>query len=62
VVEDAPLGIAAAKAAGMASVGVASTGRNRAILAAADLVVDRLSQVRPVTFRTLIARNRGNSP
>jgi beta-phosphoglucomutase len=56
VVEDAPLGIAAAKAAGMASVGLASTGRNRSMLAAADLVVDSLADLSPATFRRLILR------
>lgn len=62
VVEDAPLGIAAAKAAGMASVGLASTGRTRQSLAAADLTVDRLSQLTPATFRTLMARRAGDCP
>jgi beta-phosphoglucomutase len=55
VVEDAPLGIAAAKAAGMASVGLVSTGRSRAILAAADLVAGSLEELSPATFRSLIA-------
>jgi beta-phosphoglucomutase len=61
VVEDAPLGIAAARGAGMASVGLASTGRTRATLAAADLVVDRLCELSPATFRELITRNLGIS-
>src|SRR5574340_293256 len=39
VIEDAAPGIAAAQAAGMASVGLTSTGRTRESLAAADLVV-----------------------
>jgi len=54
VVEDAALGVAAAKAAGMASVGLASTGRTRESLAQADLTVDRLSELTPATFRTLL--------
>jgi beta-phosphoglucomutase len=56
VVEDAPLGIAAAKAAGMAGVGLVSTGRTREDLAAADLVVDSLAELSPVAFGSLIAR------
>jgi beta-phosphoglucomutase len=54
VVEDAPLGITAAKAAGMAGVGLASTGRTRESLAAADLVVDSLGELSPEIFRRLI--------
>jgi beta-phosphoglucomutase family hydrolase len=61
VVEDAALGIAAAKAAGMASVGLASTGRSRASLSAADLTIERLSELNPAAFRALIARHRGDS-
>jgi beta-phosphoglucomutase len=62
VVEDAPLGIAAAKAAGMASVGLVSTGRSRAILAAADLVVSSLGKLPPATIRSLIASRAISSP
>jgi len=62
VVEDAPLGIDAAKAAGMASVGLVSTGRTRAALAAADLVVGSLGKLSPATFRTLIASRAISSP
>ncbi len=58
VVEDAPLGIAAAKAAGMASVGLVSTGRTREALAAADLVVDSLVELTPVVFHELLQRVR----
>ena len=54
VVEDAQLGIAAAKAAGMASVGLVSTGRTREALAAADLVVDSLAKLSPAVFESLI--------
>ncbi|HEU5156219.1 MAG TPA: HAD family phosphatase [Streptosporangiaceae bacterium] len=42
--EDAPAGVAAAKAAGMPTVGVATT-QTRAALAAADLVVSDLTEV-----------------
>jgi beta-phosphoglucomutase len=58
VVEDAPIGIAAAKAAGMASVGLVSTGRTRQALAAADLVVDSLAELSPAIFRELLQRGR----
>ncbi len=56
VVEDAPLGIAAAKAAGMAGVGLASTGRTREMLAAADLVVDSLGKLSAGVFRQLLGQ------
>lgn len=51
VVEDAQAGVAAARAAGMHCVGIASTGRTREELAAADLVVDSLSELTPHLFR-----------
>jgi len=54
VVEDAPPGIAAAKAAGMAAVGLASTGRTREILAQADLIVDTLAELSPERIAALI--------
>lgn len=56
VVEDAAIGVEAAQAAGMATVGLASTGRTRESLAAADLVVDRLSELSPAVFERLIER------
>jgi beta-phosphoglucomutase len=56
VVEDAPAGIQAAKAAGMASIGMASTGRSREILSEADLVVDSLGQLSPAAIRDLVLR------
>jgi beta-phosphoglucomutase-like phosphatase (HAD superfamily) len=56
VVEDAPLGVDAANAAGMASVGLASTGRTRESLAAADLVVDSLADLSPEVLHQLIVR------
>jgi beta-phosphoglucomutase len=58
VVEDAPPGVAAAKAAGMASVGLVSTGRTREELAEADLVVDSLGELSPDMLRELISRHR----
>jgi beta-phosphoglucomutase len=54
VVEDAPLGIMAAKAAGMGSVGLASTGRARWMLADADLAIDTLEALSPRVLRQLI--------
>ena len=47
VVEDAALGIEAAHAARMKAIGLASTGRTRQGLAAADVVVDRLGKIPP---------------
>ncbi len=55
VVEDAPAGVAAAQAAGMKSIGLASTGRTREELAAADLVVDSLTELSPPVVGELIA-------
>ena len=61
VVEDAVAGIAAAAAAGMACVGMASTGHTHESLAAADLIVDSLAELTPAVFRRLIAaRANGN--
>ncbi len=54
VVEDAPPGLKAAKAAGMYCVGMASTGRTREELSAADLVVDSLDELSPDVFRGLV--------
>ena len=54
VVEDAPAGIAAAHAASMKSVGLASTGRTAAELDDADLVIDSLHELSPDTFGTLL--------
>jgi len=55
VVEDAAPGVEAANAAGMASVGLASTARTRESLAQADLVVDSLAELSPRLFRDLIS-------
>lgn len=54
VVEDAPAGLEAAMRAGMVSIGLASKGRTREELAAADLVVDSLGELDPRTFRRLL--------
>lgn len=53
VVEDAQAGVAAARAAGMHCVGIASTGRTREELADADVVIDSLSELTPEVFRRL---------
>jgi HAD superfamily hydrolase (TIGR01509 family) len=54
VVEDAPAGVAAANSAGMTSIGLASTGRERHELCDARLVVDSLNELSPTTIRELI--------
>lgn len=56
VVEDAPVGVAAAHAAGAAAIGLASTGRTPESLAKADLVVDSLREITPGVVRELVAR------
>jgi beta-phosphoglucomutase len=62
VVEDAPAGLEAAHRAGMASIGLASTGRRREDLRGADLVVDSLDALSPASIAAVIAaRNRGPS-
>jgi beta-phosphoglucomutase len=58
VIEDARPGIEAAHAAGMAAVGMVSTGRTREELAQADLVVDSLSKITPRILEELIDRRR----
>ncbi len=61
VVEDAPAGVTAANAAGMVSIGLASTGRTRESLAEADLVVDTLGELPPDLIEQRIsAANRND--
>lgn len=55
VIEDAPLGIAAAHAAGMAAIGLASTGRRREQLAAADAVFDSLFEITPEIVEQILS-------
>ena len=50
VVEDASAGIIAAHAAGMRCIAIASTGRTRGELQAAELVVDALTELTPELF------------
>ena len=59
VIEDAPVGIAAAAAAGMACVGLASTGRTRETLSKAQLVVDSLSELSPASPAASDRASRG---
>lgn len=58
VIEDAPAGIDAAKAAGMAAVALLSTGRQRSDFDAAgpDLLVASLRELSPPILREMIAR------
>ncbi len=57
VLEDAPAGIAAARAARMACVGVASTGRTRHELSGANRVVDRLNEISATDLAMLASQN-----
>jgi beta-phosphoglucomutase len=59
VVEDAPVGVQAANAAGMTSIGFASTGRSRAAFADADFAIDALDELSPELIRRLILRQAG---
>ncbi|MCE5267286.1 MAG: beta-phosphoglucomutase family hydrolase [Planctomycetaceae bacterium] len=58
VIEDAPPGVAAADAAGMASIGLVSTGRKPEDLAAASAIVRSLDDLSPGMLRDLIATPR----
>ena len=54
VIEDAPVGVMAAHAAGLKCIGLASTDRSRAQLAAADLVVSRLRELDATIIRRVL--------
>jgi beta-phosphoglucomutase len=56
VIEDAPVGVAAAHAAGMKCVAIASTGRVRGLLQAADEVVDSLRELNSPRVAAVLAR------
>lgn len=58
VVEDAPAGVAAARAADMACIALASTGRTRVELERADLVVDSLQEITPDGIDQIIRRRQ----
>ena len=57
VVEDAPAGVAAAKAAGMVCIGFTSTGRTRADVQAADFIINALADLSPELFGRLISQH-----
>lgn len=61
VIEDAPVGIAAARAAGMKCVGVTSTGRTAAELKEADLVVGSMRELNPDRLSALFGGKDANS-
>ncbi len=55
VIEDAPVGVAAAHTAGMKCIAIASTGRVRASLIAAELVIDSLRELDLDRIATIFA-------
>ncbi|HET6326735.1 MAG TPA: HAD family phosphatase [Planctomycetaceae bacterium] len=57
VIEDAPVGIEAARRGGMHAIGVASTGRTVEQLRAADLVVHSLRELTPERFEEMLRKN-----
>ncbi len=59
VIEDAPDGIRAALAAGMAVVAIASAPRSRDLLSAADLIVDSLTELSHDRLHQVIQRRNG---
>ena len=56
VIEDAPVGIQAARAAGMNVIGVASTGRTREELKAADRIVSQLTELSVAEIQKLFEK------
>jgi HAD superfamily hydrolase (TIGR01509 family) len=54
VIEDAAAGVAAAKAAGMKCIGLATAGRDPKVLARADRVVTSLREIAPSDVRRLL--------
>jgi beta-phosphoglucomutase len=56
VVEDAPVGIAAANAAGMTSIALLSTGHTRESVTASRVIVDSLRELSPERIAALIDR------
>jgi beta-phosphoglucomutase len=59
VIEDAPLGVAAAHAAGMRCVGFVSTGRTAELLAGADLVIHSLGELDSKVVERLLKNGPG---
>ena len=62
VVEDAPPGIGAAKAAGMGCIGLASTGHEHSELSQADRVVDSLREITVKMIGEIIRRADAGQP
>ncbi|NIP85230.1 MAG: HAD-IA family hydrolase [Planctomycetales bacterium] len=60
VIEDAAAGVAAARAAGMLSVALVSTGHHIAEYDQADQIVQRLDQLSPAGLRQWITARRGD--
>lgn len=58
VIEDAPVGIAAANAAGMVCIGLVGFGRSAADLASASLIVPSLNELSPQIIHELIAAHQ----
>jgi beta-phosphoglucomutase len=56
VVEDAPVGLQAARRAGMAAIGLTGTARRQALMEHADLVVESLRELTPPICAELISR------
>lgn len=56
VVEDAPVGLQAARAAGMVAIGLTGTAPREKLAPLADLVVDSLRQLSPTTFHNFLAK------
>jgi beta-phosphoglucomutase len=54
VVEDAPVGLEAARRAGMAAIGITGTAPREALAKHADVVVDSLRQLNPTMIASLI--------
>lgn len=54
VIEDAPVGLQAARSAGMVAVGFTGTASREALAAQAHLVVDRLGELTPAAFYALL--------
>ena len=61
VIEDAPVGLEAARRAGMAAVGITGTAPRDALTEKTTVVVDSLREISPTMISELIARNGGQA-
>ncbi len=61
VIEDAPVGLDAARRAGMAAVGITGTAPRDALTEKTTVVVDSLREISPTMISELIARNGGQA-